>query len=196
MMMPAQFKDRAEVQQFLDKVVRYKWFRQRWPRVTEVRVTARARTRATANIWGRAINLPNPKTKRWAYHADTVVHELAHICAGEDCASHGPRFYRTDIFLTEKLLGPEAAAKHRKWIVEVLQQSLAGEVARWEDGPLVKDPPPLPKPEPLPTKKSMDELAVRARKLIRDNEMAELMRLCTDLGTRAAKRRTAAMKRR
>jgi len=187
-----QFANRDEVQKYLDRVTTYLWFRQRWPGLAgRVSVTARARTRATASIWLGQINLPNPKTQRWAYSESTVIHELAHCCAGSDCAPHGPRFYRTMLYLIEKTRGQEAALRFRQVLVES-GQSLVGEVARYENGPIVKDPPPVPKPQKEPTKKGIVDLHAQMGRAIRANDWATVTKLATWIQNRAATKDTAA----
>jgi putative metallohydrolase (TIGR04338 family) len=99
----------AAVQRYVDDVLALPAVRQRWPRVSPLRV--RARRAATAAHYEHrdgagVIAVPDHRTADWALRELVVLHEVAHHLSRAE-PPHGPEFVATICELTELVMGPE-----------------------------------------------------------------------------------------
>lgn len=100
------FRQVADIQSYVDRLVGSAWFRRRWPRVGKVEVRpgyGARRALATFNI----IKLP-----LWSRSQAVILHELAHVCVnytdGFEYPAHGREFCSTFLALVRHELGDEA----------------------------------------------------------------------------------------
>jgi len=99
----------ADMQRYVDELVKRAWFKRRWPDVTDIQVRdGRGRRRAGASPANRYITMP-----KWARYEEVVLHEVAHIVTdvqyGMRPAFHGWQFASNLIELVRYSMGkPEA----------------------------------------------------------------------------------------
>jgi putative metallohydrolase (TIGR04338 family) len=99
----------ASVQRYVDDVLELPAVRQRWRRVSPLRVRVR-RAATAAHYENRdgagVIAVPDHRTGDWALRELVVLHEVAHhLCRAEP--PHGPEFVATICELAELVMGPE-----------------------------------------------------------------------------------------
>ncbi len=98
-----------EVREFIEKIMRSRWWKVRMPDDTYLNLKDGRRTR-----WARGgkhgseirINLP-----RWARHPIVILHEMAHTITPMDrcvAASHGRQFCSNYLALIKRWMGREA----------------------------------------------------------------------------------------
>lgn len=113
------FADLASVQRYVESVLALSTVRERWPRISPVRVRERAGLSrahyepATAEREAViAIPLAGPVEVRWAARETVVLHEVAHHLVLQSPPAepwHGPTFCGSLLALIGIVIGPEAA---------------------------------------------------------------------------------------
>lgn len=109
----------AEVEEYLDGILRKAWFKNRWPRVANyqgIKVHDGRGTRiarASYGVYGGWISLP-----RWARNEAVLLHELAHVCVRSKYnvykrAAHGREYAATLLQLVTWKMGKEVGDKLR-----------------------------------------------------------------------------------
>ena len=98
----------AEMQSFVDALLRSRWFKARWGVWGRIEVRD-GRGRSSAAAFGQhQIRVP-----RWARSELVVLHEVAHCLTPRGYASHGPEFAGVFVALVRQVMGPAAAASLR-----------------------------------------------------------------------------------
>ena len=114
------FKNRRAIQSYAKRILKHKWFRERWPHVASVNVR-KIRSDARAHGWysgGGVVSIQIPKT-RWAMIEAVVLHEIAHGLTEYEfgiskTAWHGPEFAKIYVALVQHYMGREAARDLRR----------------------------------------------------------------------------------
>lgn len=102
------FADRAEVQAYVDRVTRSRWWLDRGGR-RQITVSP-GKKRGAFSYNGRAeISVPRAMMRRWV-----VLHELAHQLSPRHEASHGRTFARRYLAVVQHYLGTDAAKALRR----------------------------------------------------------------------------------
>ncbi len=95
------FNSISEAQEFIDGVLRQRWFRSRWG-VRRVPVVAKHHGRATGQ-YGGAIELP-----AWSWCEAVALHELAHVLiSSHRVAAHGKEWVACYLLLVRYVMGNE-----------------------------------------------------------------------------------------
>jgi len=106
---PCRLSTEGEARDLLDSVVGSRWFQNRWPKVAKrpPALFASNHASAWADFDKNRIYLP-----AWASNDFTLLHELAHFCAGlKD--NHGPIFVDAHLQLVSRFMGKDAASCFR-----------------------------------------------------------------------------------
>lgn len=97
----------ADIERYLKKVVKQKWFQKRWPWVRFVQVLpGQGRSSACGGVaWHRQ---PYMKLPKWARTKLVIMHELAHGLTSRH-AAHGREFCAVYLQLVHHYIGKEEA---------------------------------------------------------------------------------------
>lgn len=109
----AMYPEVADVQAFVDRIQRSRWFKKRWPRMLRIIVLdGRGRRRGGGKY--RGLGMGTIKLPRWTRSSYYILHELAHVLTtrmyGLRAADHGPEFCSIYMALIKRWMGPDAAA--------------------------------------------------------------------------------------
>ena len=123
------FKDLRGVRKYTKRVLKHKWFKQRWPHIVYINVR-KIRCDSNAHGWyagGGVVAIQIPKAM-WAMKEVVVLHEIAHGITEYEfgvnkTAWHGREFAKIFASLVQHYMGTEAGQelrtsyrKHRvKW---------------------------------------------------------------------------------
>lgn len=104
-----------EMQQYVDKILRSRWFKGKWDYLAIQVKDGRGRSRACGGYYGFGTGyIKMPKWSRTRY---VVLHEMAHVITGMEHRSegtiHGRRFMRVYLALVGRWMGKAAAADLR-----------------------------------------------------------------------------------
>jgi len=98
-----------DMQAYVDRLVKYAWFRRRYPAVNKINVRDGRGQRNAIAKWGNIIAMP-----KWSRREPIVLHEVAHHCTDSvygkrGVAAHGWQFAATFLELVRYAMGEEAA---------------------------------------------------------------------------------------
>lgn len=105
--------DRArEVQAWVNRITRSRWWRGRFPRCGWINVKDGRGRRVACGT--RYWNHGEVRLPRWSRSRLVILHEVAHCVQPRGTASHGPEFARLYLDLVRRWIGPEEAARLRE----------------------------------------------------------------------------------
>lgn len=112
------FETVAEMQKYVDRLHRSKWFQKRWPRIKSFTVTDGRGRRSGASFGTYWSTLKMP---RWSRHEEYLLHEVAHTCtasSAREAAAHGPEFVTILLELIGHQMGAAARDHYLKTFIE------------------------------------------------------------------------------